>query len=102
MQEDKGMGWLRTFFARREMRRKVDWKSCEWSPQKAGEKRFKENMLRHYKELIGIQTEWRLSLWQTQKAGIMAACNGSPSGRSLKISRYPGVLCGTSLSGWLA
>jgi hypothetical protein len=57
MQEVKGMGWLRTFFARREMRSKVNWNTCIWSPQKAAEQRFKENLVRHHKELFRIQTD---------------------------------------------
>jgi hypothetical protein len=64
------LAWIKTFLARRDLRRKVDWQSCIWSPQKAGEKRFKENLVRHYKELIGIETEYQVrQLAQQMQAG---------------------------------
>lgn len=46
---------IRQWLSRREMRRKVAWSDCVWSPQKAAEKRMAAYMVDQYQRAIGIQ-----------------------------------------------
>jgi hypothetical protein len=51
------------FFARRELRKKVDWKDCAWSPQKAAEKRFMQMLVEQRMALFKAQIKAYEAQW---------------------------------------
>lgn len=62
------------FFARRELRKPVDWNSCEWSPQKAAERRMKERLIEQYAKAMRIQIGHQTSMimMQARQNSLMA------------------------------
>lgn len=74
---------------RRQARRKVDWRDCIWSPKKAAEKRLRETLAEHYREMFRLQTEAQLRQLaeQMSAAQILRAATHAQNERALREYR---------------